>query len=265
MEKEIIQLWKNGTEETTLTRCLRDDDVIRPAMLVIPGGGYGVVCTEWEGWPIAERFEQLGFRAFVLSYRVKPHRFPKPQLDAMRAVKLIRGNAEAWKIYPDNIAACGFSAGGHLAVSLGTICFDLDASDGDGFDSVSAVPDALVASYSVVTGGRFAHRGSVINLMGDDEELSVRQFSLEKHVDERTPPAYVWATQTDNLVPAENSERLSAAMRKAKRPCELHLFPVGNHGIQLGEGRRDIPCWPAEAARFLFETVGFRDPGADKA
>ena len=265
MDKEVIQLWKNGTEETTLTRFIREDDEVRPAMLVIPGGGYSIVCTDWEGWPIAERFEELGFRTFVLHYRVKPHYFPEPQQDAMRAMKLIRGNAEAWKIFPDNIVACGFSAGGHLAVSLGTICFDLNADNGDAFDKVNAVPDALIASYSVITGGPFSHTGSLKCLMGDETEESIHRFSLEEHVDWRTPPTYIWATQTDGCVPAKNSELFSEAMRKAKRPCELHLYPFGNHGIQFGKGRRDIPHWPEEAARFLFETAGFREPGRTEA
>ncbi len=258
MDFETIRLWKDGTEESLLFRALNGGEETLPAMLVIPGGGYGCVCHDWEGTPIAARFAELGFRTFILRYRVSPHRFPEPQLDALRAMKLIRGNAAAWKIFPDNIAAVGFSAGGHLAGSLGTIARSIAADDGDAFDAVDPVPNALVLSYAVITGGDKAHRGSVDNLMGESTEATIAQFSLERHVDAGTPPTYIWATQEDQLVPVENSILYSLAMKEAGRPCELHLFPHGAHGIQLGAKREDIPAWPGEAARFLRESCGFR-------
>ena len=258
MDFETIRLWKNGTDETLLFRALGGGDAVKPAMLVIPGGGYGCVCHDWEGTPIAARFEELGFRTFILRYRVAPHRFPEPQRDALRAMKLIRGNAEAWKIIPGNIAAAGFSAGGHLAGSLGTIARGIEADDGDAFDAADPVPDALILAYAVVTGGEKAHRGSVDNLMGDSSAEHVEAFSLERHVDEKTPPTYIWATQDDKLVPVENSILYSLAMHRAGRLCELHLFSHGAHGVQLGAGREDIPEWPREAARFLRESCGFR-------
>ena len=258
MDFETIRLWKDGTDETLLFREIGGGDAVKPAMLVIPGGGYGCVCHDWEGTPIAERFEMLGFRTFILRYRVAPHRFPEPQQDALRAMKLIRGNAEAWKVFPDNIAAVGFSAGGHLAGSLGTLARDIEAKDGDAFDAVDPVPNALILAYAVVTGGEKAHRGSVDNLMGDSSPEHVELFSLERHVDEKTPPTYIWATQDDRLVPVENSISYSLAMHRAGRLCELHLFSHGAHGIQLGAGREDIPAWPCEAARFQRESCKFR-------
>ena len=93
----------------------------RPAVLVIPGGGYTSVCEKTEGPPAALAFNRLGFHAFVLNYRVAPNRFPAPLEDAVRAVKIIRAHAEEWKIIPDRIVSCGFSAGGHLAGSLGIL------------------------------------------------------------------------------------------------------------------------------------------------
>ncbi len=258
MDFETIKLWKDGTDETLLFRVLDDDEEIKPAMLVIPGGGYACVCHDWEGTPIAARFSELGFRTFILRYRVAPHRFPEPQQDALRAMKLIRGNAEAWKIFPDNIAAVGFSAGGHLCGSLGTIARGIAANDGDAFDGVDPLPNALIMAYAVVTGGEKAHRGSVNCLMGDSSAEHVEQFSLERHVDGGTPPTYIWATQDDGLVPVENSVLYSLAMHEAGRLCELHLFSHGQHGIQLGAGREDVPAWPGEAARFLRESCGFR-------
>ena len=257
MDFETIRLWKDGGDESLLFRALGGDDEARPAMLVIPGGGYGVVCHDWEGTPIAERFAQYGFRTFILRYRVSPHRFPEPQQDALRAMKLIRGNAKAWGVIPGNVAAIGFSAGAHLAGTLGTIARGIDASCGDEFDAVDAIPNALVLSYAVITGGPKAHRGSVDLLMGDSSPEHVETFSLEKHIDGLTPPTYIWATFEDNLVPAENSLLYAEAMRAAGRPCELHIFPHGAHGVQFGKDFPDIPSWPDEAVRFMKHSCAF--------
>lgn len=260
MEYESIKLWKEGTDESMLFRATTPIDGPKPAMLVIPGGGYSCVCHDWEGTPIAERFEKLGFRVFILRYRVSPHRFPEPQQDAIRAMKLIRGNAAKWGVIPDNIAVVGFSAGGHLACTLGTICPGIKAEDGDEFDAVDPMPNGSVLSYSVITGGEKAHRGSVDCLMGSSTPENVAQFSLEDHVSEKTPPAYIWATMEDGCVPAENSIGFALAMKNAGRPCELHIFPHGQHGIQLGKDFEDIPSWPEEATLFLRTTCGFKLP-----
>ena len=90
---ERVRLWREGNDKIDITRYVRTDGVARPAMLVVPGGGYGTVCRSTEGDPIAERFASLGFQVFVLNYRVAPHRFPQPQQDILRAIKLIRANA----------------------------------------------------------------------------------------------------------------------------------------------------------------------------
>ncbi len=232
-----------------------------PAMLVIPGGGYHFVCNSTEGIPVAERFTQLGFRCFTLKYRVAPAGiFPAPLQDAIRAVRYIRANAERFRIRPDMLAAVGFSAGGHLAASLGTIADQVDASDGpdDPLAGIDGVPNALLLAYPVITGGEFAHRGSVDNwtgapTAGKDNDL----FSLERHVSAATPPAFVWSTVEDGLVPCENALLFFNAMRKAGRPCDLHIFPHGGHGMQFGYGRRDIALWPEMARNFLTDTCGF--------
>lgn len=256
---EIVNLWRDASIGATLgLPDIQPYAPKAPAMLVIPGGGYGCVCMDSEGIPIARRFTELGFRCFTLTYRVAPHHFPAPLQDAVRAMKYIRGNAGKFHIDPRMIAVVGFSAGGHLAASLGTIWDTVDASDGDEFDAVDPVPNAMALSYPVITGGEKAHRGSVDNWSGHKATAEdISSFSLEKHVSEKTPPTFLWSTIEDTLVPCENSLLFFDAMRKAGRPCDLHIFPHGPHGMQLGYGRRDIALWPEMVKNFTTDTCGF--------
>ena len=117
---EDIPLRADDLPEYRLTRYLPQDDAVRPAMLVVPGGGYNSVCMATEGWPIADRFQALGFQVFILTYHVNPHHFPQPQHDLQRAIRLIRHNAKSWQVNPDNVALVGFSAGGHLCACAAT-------------------------------------------------------------------------------------------------------------------------------------------------
>ena len=155
---------------------------VRGAVLICPGGGYTNRAAH-EGTPIATAYRQAGFRAFVVQYRVSPHRHPAPLLDVSRALRMIRRNAPAWHVDPQRIAVCGFSAGGHLTASLG-VHYGLDALDtGDPLDAISARPDALILSYPVISGKHFRHVGSFTNLLGPDpapEALAL--MSLETHV-----------------------------------------------------------------------------------
>lgn len=265
MNTETIRLWPDSDIPSSLTRHIRPDDIVRPAVLVIPGGGYEVVCEEMEGSPIANRFDELGYQTFVLNYRVAPNNpWPATYDDAVRAMRLIRGRAVEWHLYPDAIAVCGFSAGGHLAASLGTVAPACStARAGDGFDDVRAFPDAMILCYPVILSGPLTHQGSVRHLFGGDGDPTPEQkalFSLDQHVVDDTPPALLWATVEDTVVPMENSVSFFRAMRAHSRPCELHIFPHGHHGMQLGYGRRDIAHWPSLADAFLRDTCGFRPP-----
>ncbi len=262
MKKETVRLWSDPAAESELVvyRDVQDEavPVPKPAMIVIPGGGYRTVCEETEGEPIALRFREYGFRVFVLHYRVSPHRFPAPLDDAVRAVRMVRGRAVEWGVIPGNVAVCGFSAGGHLAAAAGTIYRHSKAVNGDAFDAEDPRPDASVLCYPVITGGEFRHEGSLMCMMGPQAGAAECElFSLEKHVGEDTPPAYVWAVSGDKTVPVENSIMFVNAMRAADRACSLHIFPGGWHGMQLGSGRADISLWPDEAVLFLREICGF--------
>lgn len=272
MQAETVPLWPASCGiASSLVRFAGDDRTARPAVLVIPGGGYHSVCEDTEGTPVAARFEALGYRTFVLRYRVAgdrakgapPHPPLAPLADAVRAMRLVRGNAADWGVSPREVAVCGFSAGGHLAAALGTIADAVDARAGDRFDDIPPVPDAMLLGYPLLLSGSYGHRPSRENFFAHApspaEDLL---FSLDRHVSEATPPAFLWTTAEDTLVPMENSLAFCDAMRGRGRPFDLHVFPHGPHGMQLGYGRGDIAQWPDLASAFLRETCGFRLPGA---
>ena len=246
-----IDLWDSSRGcGSYMTTFLLPSLVPRPAVLVIPGGGYSCVCEKTEGPPAALAFNQLGFHAFVLNYRVAPNRFPAPLEDAARAVKIIRAHAEEWKIIPDRIVSCGFSAGGHLAGSLGILLEPQHGCAGDRYDAVSAKVNAMILSYGVLVHAPWSHGSSWKNLTGGDEALA-GHCSLERKITGETPPAFVWATMHDQAVDCRNSIVFAEAMLAAGRPCELHLYPYGDHGMLLGLGTLDVVNWPAAAKSFL--------------
>ncbi len=207
----------------------------RPAVLIFPGGGYGFTSPR-EGEPIALKFAAAGFHAFVLHYRVAPNRHPKPLLDASRAVNIIREHSDEWNILPDKVFVCGFSAGGHLAASLG-VHWDKDFLSGiPGLKDGMNKPDGLILGYPVISTGPNAHQGSFKNLLGENapEEL-VDLLCLERHVGKQTMPAFLWHTAEDASVPVENSLLFAAALREAGIPFELHIYPHGPHGLSLAD------------------------------
>lgn len=205
----------------------------RPAVLVLPGGGYGFT-SQREATPIALEFTASGMSAFILHYSVAPEvRFPAELVQVYSAIRVIRENAEEWNIDPDQIYICGFSAGGHLTASAG-IFWNRDWVRKLGFVDDMHKPNGLILSYPVITSGEFAHRGSFENLLGDqytDEFLELN--SLEKQVTQDTPRCFIWHTAEDNAVPVQNSLMLASALAANQIPFELHVYPHGGHGLSL--------------------------------
>ena len=209
----------------------------RKAILILPGGGYGGVCDEREGDAIARAFLAAGFNAFVLKYSVKPYAAEfRPQIQALGTIKYIREHAEHFSIDPDYIFTIGFSAGGHLAGSTGVFWKHPKVAEalGDISDGICR-PTGMILSYPVISSGEFAHRDSFLNLCGKDDatEDEMAAFSLENFVNSETPPAFIWHTFADTLVPVENSLLMAGALRENGVPFELHIYPEGEHGVSL--------------------------------
>lgn len=208
---------------------------IRPAVLILPGGGF-LRTSNRESEPIAMKFTSEGFHAFVLRYSLVPSTHPTQLLEAALAMNLIRKNAEEWHINPQNVAIIGFSAGGHVAANLATHVSD-EIEEANGYKADEVRPNALMLAYPVISAGIYAHKPTFDRLFGnvseDEREKLVEDLSLEKHVDSKTPPVFIWQTVTDQTVPVENSIMFIDACVKAGVNVEAHLFPKGPHGLAL--------------------------------
>ncbi|NLA85122.1 MAG: alpha/beta hydrolase, partial [Clostridiales bacterium] len=208
-------------------------DKKKAPVLICPAGGYAYT-SERESEPVGMRFLAAGFNAFILRYRTAPSRHPKPLLDLSRAMWIIRENADKWNLDPEKIAVCGFSAGGHLAASLGVFWNELYISEAIGMPEGINKPNGLILGYPVITSGKYAHRGSFSNLLGRDATAEQKEgMSLELHVKNQVPPTFLWHTFHDLAVPVENSLLFAQALRQSGIPFELHIFPDGPHGLSL--------------------------------
>ena len=206
-------------------------DRVRPAMLVIGGGGYAYV-SQREKDCIAYTYLAKGYVSFVLEYSVAPVKYPAQLNEGLMAMAYIRENAEKFGVDVNHVAAIGFSAGGHLCAMLATLSDSADAKKFMG-DKVSLTrPDAVVLSYPVISSVNKAHSSSFDNLCGDDEKLK-SELSLENRVTENSSPAFIWSTVTDNCVPCENSIYYALACKRCGVPFELHVFAEGQHGLSL--------------------------------
>ncbi len=260
MRNEVISLEgdNSGGFVPSVTTYIIDNPLserlMRPAVLVIPGGGYRKRSAR-EAEPVALQFNAAGFSAFVLNYSVAPlASYDRPLKDASNAMRVIRENAEDFGIDKNKIAVCGFSAGAHLAA---TLCIYGDPAD---------VPNAAILSYPVVTSGEFAHKGSFERLLGDDMcDGLLDRFSIEKHITPSFPPTFLWHTFEDGSVPVENSLLLMSALRKNNVKFEAHIYPSGGHGLSLA--RRDVSrnedgidlhvsSWMSLCVDWLRETFG---------
>ncbi len=211
----------------------------RPVLIICPGGGYEFL-SDREAEPIAVRMNAAGFHACVLKYSVKPSVFPQALLELAQAVRLIRESAAQWNADPEKIIICGFSAGGHLACSLGKFWQEPWIAQELGGEKDLYRPNGLILSYPVVTAGALAHEGSIQNITGGDEKLRGK-MSLEKQVTKDMPPVFLWHTYEDNAVPVENSILLAQALCREKIPMELHIYPHGAHGLSLASEETGMP------------------------
>ena len=225
------------------------------AFVVCPGGGYGGLATDHEGIQPAKFFNSLGVTTFVLHYRLgsSGYHFPTELQDVQRAIRLVRSGAAKYGIDPQRIGVMGFSAGGHLTSMAATLFEEGDPKSSDPIDRVSSRPDVAVPCYPVISMiDAFGHKGSRKNLLGpDDNDDLAKQVSTHLRVTPRTPPCFIFQTDEDTVVPAENAVQFYLALRQNKVPAELHIYRPGPHGVGLMQGDPVLGTWPQHLAAWL--------------
>jgi acetyl esterase/lipase len=230
-------------------------DPHRTAVVVCPGGGYRNLSMEKEGSKVAEFFNGLGITAFVLRYRLGPrYRHPVPLGDARRALRLVRSRAAEFGVAGDRLGMMGFSAGGHLTATVATHIDRGDPRAADPIDRESARPDFAILAYPVITlSESWLHSGSRNMLLAPDQRHPdiLHDLSNERQVTPDTPPTFLFHTDADAGVPAENSVTFYLALRRAKVPAELHIYEPGAHGVGLGGTDPALVTWPDRLAGWL--------------
>ena len=266
MAQEKIMLYPEGAtdcNELTVPESYRDPEFIvnisQPRMLVFPaakekangtavlicpGGGYSGVSQIKEGEEFARWFNEMGISAFVLYYRMPNGHTEIPLRDAQKAMSIIRERAKEWNIKKSKIGIMGFSAGGHLASTVGTH-----------FKNKAERPAFMILGYPVVTmDAKLTHGGSRTNLLGKKPtEEMVKRYSNELQVTKKTPPTFIVHAKDDGAVPIANSENMAKALEANNVPVKLVVYDKGGHGF--GMRRKDIPVkeWPEELRKWMRE------------
>lgn len=229
-------LGENGCDPVVTTYIMDSDEkwasslLTRPALLVLPGGGYSSVSPR-EAEPIALSFLQYGYNVFVLTYSTKPNHFPTAIREVAAAMEYIYSTAEELNTDVARVAIMGFSAGGHLACHYSN---SFDCAEVREVFPESKPVQAAVLAYPVITADpNHRHRGSFVNLSGHDEptQEDIEKYSLENLVTENTPPTFLWHTRTDTTVPVMNSLFYAQALAQKDIPFSLHIYPSGKHGL----------------------------------
>ena len=223
-------------------------------VVILPGGGYCMRAPH-EGKGYAELLNRFGYHAFVCEYRVHPHTFPLPLLDARRALRYVRAHAADFGIDRNKIAVMGSSAGGHLAALLSTYRDPL-LYEGDALDREDFMPNATILCYPVIwepDRTAIAHEGSYNALLGDGGERLRALVNPARLVTPQTPTAFIWHTSDDAGVNVCNSLKYGEALRQNGIPFELHVFPNGRHGLGVAEGLPHVAQWTGLLQNWLRE------------
>jgi acetyl esterase/lipase len=228
------------------------------AIVICPGGGYWVEAYDLEGTDIAKYLNSIGVAAVVLKYRlptsgntIEPHK--APMMDAQRAMRLVRANAKNWNIEPDKIGIMGFSAGGHLASTLGTHNDEGNKNSKDSIEQQSCRPDFMVLMYPVISFvDSCVHIGSRSALFGKNQtEELIKFYSSELNVTKDTPPTFFALADDDNTVSAENALLFYKALRKNNVSAELHILSEGKHGFGLSLNNEHVASWTTNLKLWL--------------
>lgn len=264
-EKNIPLFDETITNEENQNSCQIDaylveeeegDKKARGAFVICPGGGYGFCSAEGE--KMARWLNFFGVNAFVLRYRVAPYAHPAQLIDAKRAIRYVKYNAQKFNVDANKVGIIGFSAGGHLAGCVAQFFDKYEQEVQDEIDKICAKPALAVLCYPVVSlCESFAHVGSATKISGDNDEIK-KALSLEKNVREDMPEMFLWHTLEDTTVSAINTLELAKELKNKNVPYSLHIFNKGAHGCVLAEDIEETKEW-ADCFKTVLKNRGFVD------
>jgi acetyl esterase/lipase len=263
-DAQVMPLWSGAApgalgsaeeDNPTLTVYLpRNTPVGMTAIIVLPGGGYQNLAMNHEGRQVANYLNAAGVAAFVLKYRLGPrYHHPIEMDDAQRAIRMVRSHAADWHIDPARLGIMGFSAGGHLAATASTHFDSGQPAAADPVDRAGSRPDFAILAYPVISMTEpWTHQGSKTNLLGENPPAELaRSLSADLAVTPQTPPTFLFQTNADTTVPAENAVSYYLALRKAGVPAEMHIFQNGPHGLGLALDDPALGQWPGLLLNWL--------------
>ena len=240
-------------EKAVMNCFLHSGSKKRAAVVVCPGGAYQTL-ADYEGDVVAKKYYKEGFNAFTVKYSVgELATFPNPLSDLSVAVKTIRENAELWGVDDKKIAVLGFSAGGHLALSLGTLWNNPEVQAAADCKNEENKPNAIISCYGV-TGARFwLYHKVIFDVLtkGKSEEEGKVLLHNPKNVGPHTPPVFMWHTFNDTAVPVDEAIELMSALSKNDIPFESHIYPNGRHGLGLANEDKDLKAWHKLSVNWL--------------
>ncbi|PQB03387.1 xylanase [Polaribacter filamentus] len=205
------------------------------SIIICPGGGYGILAIDLEGYEIAEWLSKLGYTAYVLQYRV-PNKRKEALYDLQRAIKVIRSKEVASSSNTKKLGVIGFSAGGSLSARASTRFSEESYTLMDDIDTISSRPDFALLIYPAYL-----------------DEGENRKLSPELLVNPQTPPMFIFATADDKY--GNSALVMTTALRDHKLPVELHLLPKGGHGYGIRSGNIAAETWPSLAETWLRNEV----------
>ncbi len=253
---DTVQLWEQTPgmceEIPVLDIYIPENKTTDIAVVIMPGGGYrGRAPHEGKGY--AEFLNAHGIAAFVCQYRVAPHRFPLPLLDARRAIRYVRYFSEKFGISKEKVYIMGSSAGGHLSAMTSTYREPIEFEGLDDIDRENPNPNGQILCYPVIKllGKGVAHLGSGMNLLGDKQVEMGEELSPDLIADENTPKAFIWHTFSDPAVNVINSLDYAKRLRQMNVPVEMHIYPEGSHGLGLAPSNPHVADWAERLIAWL--------------
>jgi acetyl esterase/lipase len=223
------------------------------AVVICPGGGYGMEAMDHEGYEVAEFLQSHGVAGIVLKYRLPYGHSELPLQDAQQAMRLVRFHAEEWSIDTKKVGIAGFSAGGHLASTLSTHFDSGNKDSNSAIGKLSCRPDFSILLYPVITfKEEWGHMGSRENLIGKTNDWKIiEKFCNELQVTSQTPPAFIALADDDTGVKPRNSIEYYMALKREGIPAELHIFKEGGHGFGMHKTGKAHDQWPLMVVEWM--------------